>query len=200
MSGCLSPAQMRKREGSGMSAAERPDSKIPTRNPQPASGVPGRGRAPAGPGRAVARRRRDPASAAAGSAGSAVPGSRAATMTDQGITVYPARCEGDRWRAVWYEPDGWDNIGISSGGGLEHRHPASGRVWRQAVDGERQGHVPRDAGNGDRAREQHSQLPPPAPGRRAGSTPTTTMSWPHNRPHPGPALPSRAAGCEPEVS
>jgi integrase len=89
-----------------MSAAERPDSKIPTRNPQPVSGVPGRGRAPAGPDHAAARRRRDPASAAAGSADGAVPGSRAAILTDQGITVYPARCEGDRWRAVWYEPDG----------------------------------------------------------------------------------------------
>ena len=32
-------------------------------------------------------------------------GSRAAIVTDQGITVYPARCDGDRWRAVWYEPD-----------------------------------------------------------------------------------------------
>ena len=27
-------------------------------------------------------------------------------VTAEGITVYPARCEGDRWRAVWYEPDG----------------------------------------------------------------------------------------------
>jgi hypothetical protein len=43
---------------------------------------------------------------AAGAASSAVPGSRAAIVTDQGITVYPARCEGGRWRAVWYEPDG----------------------------------------------------------------------------------------------
>jgi hypothetical protein len=89
-----------------MSAAERPDSKIPTRNPQPMSGGPGRGRAPTGPGRVGTRRRRDPASGAASSVGSAVPGSRAAIVTDQGITVYPARCEGDRWRAVWYEPDG----------------------------------------------------------------------------------------------
>jgi hypothetical protein len=42
----------------------------------------------------------------AGSAGGVVPGSRAAIVTDQGITVYPARCARDRWRAVWYEPDG----------------------------------------------------------------------------------------------
>jgi len=26
-------------------------------------------------------------------------------ITDARITVYPARFEGDRWRAVWYEPD-----------------------------------------------------------------------------------------------
>jgi hypothetical protein len=89
-----------------MLATERPDSKIPTRNPQPASGGPGRGRAPAGPGRAGVRRSRDPVGGAAGAASSAIPGSRAAIVTDQGITVYPARCEGGRWRAVWYEPDG----------------------------------------------------------------------------------------------
>jgi hypothetical protein len=63
--------------------------------------VPGRGRA----GR-TRPGRRDPASAAAGSAGRVVPWSRAVTVTDQGITVYPARCEGDRWRAVWYEVRG----------------------------------------------------------------------------------------------
>jgi hypothetical protein len=89
-----------------MSVTERPDSKIPTRNPQPVSG---------GPAGAV--RRLDQvvpecaavgilSAGAAGAASSAVPGSRAATVTDQGITVYPARCEGGRWRAVWYEPDG----------------------------------------------------------------------------------------------
>jgi hypothetical protein len=89
-----------------MSAAERPDSKIPTRSPQPVPGRSGPGRAPAGPGRAAARRRRAPESVAASLVGGVAPGSRAATVTDQGITVYPARCEGDRWRAVWYEPDG----------------------------------------------------------------------------------------------
>jgi integrase len=43
---------------------------------------------------------------AAGRAGSAAPVSREPIVTSQGITVYPARCEGGRWRAVWYEPDG----------------------------------------------------------------------------------------------
>jgi ADP-ribose pyrophosphatase YjhB (NUDIX family) len=52
------------------------------------------------------RRRRDPAGGAAGAASSPAPGSREPVVTEQGITIYPARCEGDRWRAVWYEPDG----------------------------------------------------------------------------------------------
>jgi len=33
-------------------------------------------------------------------------GARQVIVTDEGITVYPARFAGDRWRAVWYEPDG----------------------------------------------------------------------------------------------
>jgi integrase len=89
-----------------MSVAEHPDSKIPTKNPQAASAGPGRGRAPAGPGRAGVRRRRVPVGEAARAASVAVPVSREPIVTEQGITVYPARCEGDRWRAVWYEPDG----------------------------------------------------------------------------------------------
>ena len=88
-----------------MSAAERLDAKIPTRNPQRGSGGPGRSRA-AGPGRGAVRRRRDPAGGAAGAASNPAPGSREPIVTGQGITIYPARCEGDRWRAVWYEPDG----------------------------------------------------------------------------------------------
>jgi hypothetical protein len=35
-----------------------------------------------------------------------LPGTRQVIVTDAGITVYPARFAGDRWRAVWYEPDG----------------------------------------------------------------------------------------------
>jgi hypothetical protein len=89
-----------------MPAAERPDAKIPTRNPQRGSGGAGRGRAVAGPGRAGVRRHRDPAGGAAGAASSPVPESREPMVTEQGITIYPARCEGDRWRAAWYEPDG----------------------------------------------------------------------------------------------
>src|SRR5690348_5932276 len=97
---------MRKREGMGMSAAERPVAKIPTRNPQPAPGGPGQGRAAAGLRRAGVRRRRDLVGGAEGLVSGPVPDSREPIVTDQGITIYPARCEGDRWRAVWYEPDG----------------------------------------------------------------------------------------------
>ena len=50
--------------------------------------------------------RRDPVGGAAGAASGPVPESREPIVTEQGITIYPARCEGDRWRAVWYEPDG----------------------------------------------------------------------------------------------
>ena len=33
----------------------------------------------------------------------AAPASRVVIETAEGITVYPARWDGDRWRAVWYE-------------------------------------------------------------------------------------------------
>ena len=33
-------------------------------------------------------------------------GGREILATAEGITVYPPRAEGERWRAVWYEPDG----------------------------------------------------------------------------------------------
>jgi len=89
-----------------MSAAERPVAKIPARNPQVASRGPGQGRASAGPGRAGVRRLRGPVGEAEGLVSDSVPGSREPIVTDQGITIYPARCEGDRWRAVSYEPDG----------------------------------------------------------------------------------------------
>ena len=58
-----------------------------------------------------ADRRVGPGSTGQGSAGAVSeatvpPGFRQVIVTDEGITVYPARFAGDRWRAVWYEPDG----------------------------------------------------------------------------------------------
>ena len=68
-----------------MSGHERPVFKIPTRNPQPALSADG-----GGP-------RARPAAAR---------NCREVVVTGEGVVVYPARWAGDRWRAVWYEPDG----------------------------------------------------------------------------------------------
>ena len=38
--------------------------------------------------------------------GAPAPGGREIFATAEGITVYPPRAGGGRWRAVWYEPDG----------------------------------------------------------------------------------------------
>src|SRR6266849_6649383 len=70
-----------------MQGRERPGSMIATKSPQPV---------PAGPGRGGRH----------GVAGSRGPGGRTVIETPEGITVYAARSEGDRWRAVWYEDGG----------------------------------------------------------------------------------------------
>ncbi len=72
--------------------------KIPTKSPQPARGKPGRpsGRAKAGrpaPGRVRA----------SGTGRAATRGGGEVIELEYGITVYPAREEHGRWRAVWYE-------------------------------------------------------------------------------------------------
>ena len=72
--------------------------KIPTKSPQPARGKPGRpaGRAKAGrpaPGRVLA----------SGTGRAATRGGGEVIELEYGITVYPAREESARWRAVWYE-------------------------------------------------------------------------------------------------
>ena len=72
--------------------------KIPTKSPQPARGKPGRpaGRAKAGrpaPGRVLA----------SGTGRAATRGGGEVIELEYGITVYPAREEQGRWRAVWYE-------------------------------------------------------------------------------------------------
>jgi hypothetical protein len=72
--------------------------KIPTKSPQPARGKAGRpsGRARAGrpaPGRVVAN----------GTGRAATRGGGEVIELEYGITVYPAREEHGRWRAVWYE-------------------------------------------------------------------------------------------------
>ena len=73
--------------------------KIPTKNPQPSrAGV-------TRPAATVARPRRTGRSAFAAGTGRAVTrgDGRVVVEVEGGITVYPARRAGDRWRAVWYE-------------------------------------------------------------------------------------------------
>ena len=81
----------------GQSAPVR--AKIPTKNPQPSrAGV-------TRPAATAARPRRTGRSAfAAGTARAVTRGDgRVVVEVEGGITVYPARRAGDRWRAVWYE-------------------------------------------------------------------------------------------------
>ena len=78
-------------------------SKIPTKTPQPARAA---ARRPSGPARGGPRSRRaarpgallrgDPRAAARGD-------DRVVVELECGVTVYPARVAGGRWRAVWYE-------------------------------------------------------------------------------------------------
>ena len=73
--------------------------KIPTKNPQPSrAGV-------TRPAATAARPRRTGRSAFAAGTGRAVTrgDGRVVVEVEGGITVYPARRQGDRWRAVWYE-------------------------------------------------------------------------------------------------
>jgi hypothetical protein len=71
--------------------------KIPTKSPQPPCGKPGRpsGRAKAGrtaSGRAIVN----------GTGRAATRGGGEVIELEYGITMYPARGEHGRWRAVWY--------------------------------------------------------------------------------------------------
>jgi integrase len=72
--------------------------KIPTESPQPARGKPAR---PAG--RPKARRRAPGRVLANGTGRAATRGGGLVIELEYGITVYPAREEPGRWRAIWYE-------------------------------------------------------------------------------------------------
>ena len=71
-----------------------PRSKIPTKSPQPARGV-ARAAVWAGPGRTARR-----SIFAGGTGRAATRGGRPVIELECGITVYPAREEHGRWRAV----------------------------------------------------------------------------------------------------
>jgi len=96
--------------------------KIPTKSPQPADGGPGRprqaappqatipadppqparGRPGGRPGKAGGPAPRPPV-LAAGTARESARGDGEVIELEHGITVYPARSEGGRWRATWHE-------------------------------------------------------------------------------------------------
>ncbi len=72
--------------------------KIPTKSPQPARGKAGRPAGRAKVGRPASGRVR-----ASGTGRAATRGGGEVIELEYGITVYPAREEHGRWRAVWYE-------------------------------------------------------------------------------------------------
>ena len=75
--------------------------KIPTESPQPA---PGRAARPPGRTKKAPRSGRSPV-LARGNGRAATRGGGEVVELECGITVYPARSEGGRWRAVWHEDD-----------------------------------------------------------------------------------------------
>ena len=81
-----------------MSQAPPAAFKIPTKSPQPARGKAGRPAGRAKPGHPAPGRVR-----ASGTGRSATRGGGEVIELEYGITVYPARGEHGRWRAVWYE-------------------------------------------------------------------------------------------------
>jgi hypothetical protein len=78
-----------------MTRAPPPLTKIPTKSPQPA-----RGKAARPARRARAGR---PAVLASGTGRAATRGGGEVIELEYGITVYPVREEGGRWRVVWHE-------------------------------------------------------------------------------------------------
>ena len=86
-----------------MAVGASPRSKIPTENPQPARSGTWRQASPAGDG-PRSRRAARPGVLLRGDARAAARGDgRVVVELECGVTVYPARVAGGRWRAVWYE-------------------------------------------------------------------------------------------------
>ena len=86
-----------------MAAGASPQSKIPTKNPQPARSGARRQASPAGDG-PRSRRAAQPGALLRGDTRAATRGDGGVVVElECGVTVYPARVAGGRWRAVWYE-------------------------------------------------------------------------------------------------
>jgi hypothetical protein len=62
-------------------------------------------------------------------------------VTAEGITVYPPRAEGDRWRAVWYEPGGQRGQcqAVTEGRLAARLEPVAERLAAQAPNTQRTG-------------------------------------------------------------
>jgi integrase len=82
-----------------MSQAPAAVFKIPTKSPQPA---PGKAAKPSGRGKKTLSTGRSPV-LASGNGRAATRGGGEVIELECGVTVYPARSGGGRWRAVWYE-------------------------------------------------------------------------------------------------
>jgi integrase len=74
--------------------------KIPTKSPQPARGGPAQ---PGGRPKKASSPARRPSALAAGTARESARGDGEVIELEHGITVYPARAKGGRWRATWHE-------------------------------------------------------------------------------------------------
>jgi hypothetical protein len=78
--------------------------KIPTEIPQPPAPKPGLDvGSPGSAGARSGRHVRSGAQVRGGTRPATRGDGRVVVEVEGGITVYPARCPGDRWRAVWYE-------------------------------------------------------------------------------------------------
>ena len=79
----------------GAAGRSVPRTTVPAESPQPSRGRPGRARKGSPPAR--------PKVIATGTGRDSTRGGDEVIELECGITVYPARSEGGRWRAVWYE-------------------------------------------------------------------------------------------------
>ena len=134
--------------------------KIPTKSPQPP-----RGKALAAPARRPPRSRMQPAGSAVASRPAPPPAATGKSSSwSYGITVYPPRQEGGRWRAVWHE-DGERQQCESVSRGQARREAGEGQA---AARGGRVEH--------DQARRGPDRLVPqprPAPGGQNGGRAST---------------------------
>jgi len=121
-----------------MSQAPAATFRIPTDSPQPAPGRPRRAKPSGRPKKASGTTQA--LVLAKGAGRTATRGGGEVVELECGITVFPARTEGGRWRAVWYE-DGRGSSARRQPGRSSTRSCRRSRSDRDRVDGNRQRHV-----------------------------------------------------------